>query len=308
MSKTAAVFCCKGLGDGLISMILAHNLEINGFEITVFHPFLKELEAWFPDFSVEPLPKMEKAETVLASFDQLFFFYEKTPEMLPIIEKALEKFPDKTKVLNPIATKNHDYPFWEIGQFEGDKPFTDNLVAFCKNLLKLGRVEKTNGLKPPSDLTKRVHHRRVVIHPTSSREGKNWPKEKYIQLCKKLRLKGFDPAFILSPEESLSWPEVQEWIPPLEGLDETASFIYQSGYMIGNDSGIGHLASCLGIPTITICRSAKTIAFWKPSWAQSRVIHPSSWIPNLKVFRLRDRFWKKFITVKAVEKAFISLL
>ena len=76
--------------------------------------------------------------------------------------------------------------------------------------------------------------------------------------------------------------------------------------MIGNDSGVGHLASCLGIPTLTICRSQMAANFWRPGWSKGAVITPPAWVPNLKGLRLRDQHWQKFISVKKVYKTFIN--
>ena len=33
----AAVFSSKGIGDGLISLILSHNLHLNGYNVVTFH-------------------------------------------------------------------------------------------------------------------------------------------------------------------------------------------------------------------------------------------------------------------------------
>jgi ADP-heptose:LPS heptosyltransferase len=74
--------------------------------------------------------------------------------------------------------------------------------------------------------------------------------------------------------------------------------------MIGNDSGIGHLASCLNLPTLIICRSKIAAPFWRPGWTSGEVILPPAWIPNLKGLRFRDKYWQKSITVPKVLKSF----
>ncbi len=58
--------------------------------------------------------------------------------MLKVLDTCLEKYRDKTTVLNPIATPNTDYPYWEEGRFDGNQTFADNLVDFCRTLLGKG--------------------------------------------------------------------------------------------------------------------------------------------------------------------------
>lgn len=311
MTKKALVFCCKGLGDGLISLILSHNLSQNGYEVITIHPFLQELEDWFHQIKIQKMPLAEAQQNaLLEEADRIFIFYENLPHILSIINRAIATHPQKTSILNPIATKKKDYPFWEEGQFDGSKTFVDNLVDYCQNILKLSKVDKGNGIMPPPYLRYQLHKHRVVLHAMSSRSGKNWPKKKFLLLAHRLEKRGYDPAFLFLPEEKKEWEDLKKEIviPKIDGLKSIAAFIYQSAYLIGNDSGLGHLASCLGIPTVTICRSMHTITFWRPGWSEGKVVCPPWWIPNLKVLRLRDRLWKQLISVDAVEEAFLSLV
>ncbi|MBI2811174.1 MAG: glycosyltransferase family 9 protein [Candidatus Melainabacteria bacterium] len=213
-------------------------------------------------------------------------------------------YPKKTTVLNPIATANRNYLYWESGRFDGTRPFVDNLYVFCKDLLQLPIVTKSNGIALPDSVQPRKFPQRVILHPTSSRPGKNWPQEKFLQLAAKLKQKGYEPAFILTKEEREGWSVDA---PLFNSQSELAAFIAESGFMVGNDSGIGHLASCLGLPTITICRSAQTARFWRPAWTKGEVIAPSPWVPNLKGLRLRDKHWKKWISVGKVFSTFDRL-
>ena len=93
-------------------------------------------------------------------------------------------------------------------------------------------------------------------------------------------------------------------MPSFHSLNELARYLYESGYLIGNDSGIGHMASSFSVPTVIISRRKSVAKFWKPAWAPCRSVTPNSLIPNIRGFRLRDRKWKSFISVKKVLKAF----
>ncbi|NGX37876.1 MAG: hypothetical protein K1000chlam2_01042 [Chlamydiae bacterium] len=293
-----AVIPCIGLGDGLIASVLSHNLAGAGHQVDTYHPLMGHLEAFFPKLSFLPRPK---EADFLKSYDHVFFIYEK----LPWMQALLDQYPEKTTILNPIATPNRDYLYWEQGRFDGNLPFVDNLVTFCRERLGIENADKDNGIQIPPSVERKKYPQRVVLHPTSSRAGKNWSKDKFIRLAHKLKKSGFEPIFILTDKEKQDWPEIEA--PQFENLAEVAKFVAESGWMIGNDSGIGHLASCMGIPTLTICRSSLSANFWRPAWEKGTVVIPPSWIPNLKGMRWRDKKWQHFVPVTSVYRKFSQL-
>ncbi len=297
--ENIAVLSCMGLGDGLISLILSHHLQRSGKKVTTFHPFLAGMQSWFPHLPIAPFPEKE----AFTEFDRIFLFYEKSPWMQEILKTYPQAF-----VLNPIATPNQDYPYWENGKFDGNIPFAVNLARFCTDILGLENVGLHNGMTPPLGLLPRKEKKRVVLHPMSSRPGKNWPKEKYLELARRLQQDGFQPVFILTPQEKKEWEDVKIEAPHFTALAEMAAFVYESGYMIGNDSGIGHLASCCGLPTLTICRNVPTAHFWRPAWTAGKILFPPAWVPNIKWLRLRDKHWKKWISVRRVHHTFSHLI
>lgn len=294
----AAVFSCKGLGDGLLALILSHNLQRNGWQVDTFHSSLSALQSWFPHLPIQTFP-----QACLENYDRFFLIYETSPWMQEILKECKNRFWVKTTVLNPIATPHCDYPYWEHGKFNGRLPFAENLYLFCKEVLKLPDATKENGIQTPC-LIKR-DPLRVVIHPTSSRSGKNWTKEKYEELGHRLEDDGLHPVFVLAEDEKEGWKE--ETVKSFSSLQDLAAFVAGSSALIGNDSGIGHLASCLGLPTLTICRSQMAANFWRPGWSKGEIITPPSWVPNLKGLRIRDRHWQKFISVKQAHAAFKNL-
>lgn len=292
-----AVFSCLGLGDGLLALVLSHNLQRHGHEVTTFHPFLNQLQGWFPHLPIRPFPPN------LEEFDRFFIVYERSDWSQAVLKECLEKYRDKTTVLNPIATPNTDYPFWEEGRFDGNLPFSDNLMIFCREILKLPQAVKTNGIVLPQGVTPRKHLKRVVMHPTSSRPSKNWSKNKFLKLAARLEKEGWEPVFIVGPNEREEWGRA----PKFDTLSDMVVFVAESGYMIGNDSGIGHLASLFGIPTVTLCRNDRTANFWKPAWAPAQVCLPDGWLPNIKWLRWRDQHWQWGISVGKVLKSFHNI-
>lgn len=290
-----ALFSSMGLGDGLLALILSHNLTQAGHQIDTYHPSLQSMQNWFPHLPILPFPQGD-----VLPYDHYFIIYEKTPWMQRILEYCLNRHRKRTTVLNPIATPNCDYPYWEEGRFNGKYPFADNLFFFCRDILKLPNPTKENGMRSPYILSK--HSKRVIIHPVSTRAGKNWDKLKYLMLARRLEEDGLEPVFILTKKERVEWPELDP--PFFPTLDELARFVGESSFMIGNDSGIGHLSSCLGLWTLIICRSKLAADFWRPAWKRGEVLYPSRWIPNLKGMRWRDRHWQKFISVDRVYTLF----
>ncbi len=300
-----AVFSCLGLGDGLISLILSNNLAKNHCEVDTFHPSLHSLQAWFPHLPLKSFPSEEKIEEVLALYDRFFLFYEKSDWMFKILDWCQKKAPQKLTVLNPIATPNCDYPYWEGGKFDGRLTFVENLVNFCRHSLQLHNATDSNGITPLADVVFQRYPKRIVLHPTSSKEEKNWPWKRFEILANRLEKSGFEPWFVLSPAEKIQFPACRS--PSTKNLSELAHFVAESGGMIGNDSGIGHLASCLGLPSVTISRNKQQSSFWRPGWAPTNTLTPPSWIPNLKFIRLRDKYWKYLISVKEVQRVFTKL-
>jgi heptosyltransferase III len=291
------IFSCAGLGDCLLILILAENLRREGHEAVTFHPFMSQMQGWFPHLPIRPFPAH------LEEFDRFIVVYEKSEWMQQVLGECLTKYREKTVVLNPIATPNCDYPYWEEGQFDGKRPFADNLVTFCQDILGIKTAKKCNGLTLPPDLKLRAKPKQVVIHPTSSRPGKNWPRTKFLKLAQALKRRGFDPVFMVSPKERCQWQEA----PAFKNLEEMAECVAESGLMVGNDSGIGHLASCFGIPTVTLFKNERTADFWKPAFAPNLALTPNGWLPNLKGLRWRDHYWHWGISVRRVLRAFDEL-
>jgi hypothetical protein len=289
-----------GMGDGLIALVLSNNLHLNGGEVVTFHPFLGALQTWFPHLPIRCFPSLENVTSTLQQFDRFFIVYEKSPWMQGILQHCQKFYRDQTTVLNPIATPKRNYPYWEGGRFDGNRTFVENLYAFCKDMLGCPVVTRSNGIVRPEGVAPRRALRRIVIHPCSSREGKNWPREKFLELAQRLKALDYTPAWILTREERQGWDTQGLEAPQFACLSEMASYVAESGAMIGNDSGIGHLASCLGLSTLTICRSMQVSKFWRPAWGPGEVIAPSSWIPNVKGLRLRDKYWKKWISTSKV--------
>ena len=304
----AAFFCHNGLGDGVNSLVLSQNLSLQGWQIDTYHNGMGSMQNWFPHLPILSYPDVEEIPRILSSYDWWFVVDNRSSEFVQtLIQEGKRRFPERMKVL-------YLYPSWGIKkepyysdcQIHPFLPFAENLRRFCCNILQLPSIEARNGFAPPPELHFRKHSKRIVIHPTSAKEERNWPKESYVKLALHLKKEGYELVFVPGNQEG--WTDIPFDVVSFPTLDLLASFLYESGYLVGNDSGLGHLASALGIPTLSIFRRKASADFWRPSFSEGVVVHPNQWIPNFSGLRLRDRHWKRWVTVKKALEGFHQLI
>ncbi len=309
MKKKCAVVCSQGLGDGLIFLTLSHNLYLNGYEVDTFHPALFSLQRWFPHLPLKPMPEREEIPATFSSYDKIFINSDAT-EINRLIQKYALATTEKEKwILHPSTCRGNNLP----GDFRfcPDQTIVSNLLNFCTQKLALSKVVRENGCTPPESLVHRKEPKRVVIHPTCKNERRNWSSQKFLKLAHKLREEGYEPSFVTAPFERKRWEWVQYdgfFLPSFSSLDQMASFLYESGYFVGMDSGLGHLASCMQIKTLSIFTNTRKKEFWRPDWAEGTSIAPSSFLPNFKGMRLRDRYGKFLLRPKQVFRQFLLLI
>lgn len=314
MGSRAAVFLHNGLGDGIAWLVLSNNLHLNGWHVDTYQNTIQPMQSWFPHLSVISYPTLSDLPRILSMYDWFFVANNDTDMFVQaLIREGKRRFPERLKVIYMYPSKNIvNEPYYADCLTDPSLSVPDNMMLFCEKILHLPKCTRNNGFIPPDGLTYRQHEKRVLIHPTSSREGKNWPKEKYVKLALHLRERGYQVVFLPGGlKEKESWQDVADLgfdLGVFDSLDLLARYIYESGYLIGNDSGLGHLASSLKIPTLTFCRRKTLANLWAPGFYKNEVVAPSCWIPNVRGFRLRDMHWKKFISVKRALRAFDRLL
>jgi ADP-heptose:LPS heptosyltransferase len=87
-------------------------------------------------------------------------------------------------------------------------------------------------------------------------------------------------------------------------LADVAAWIAESGWFIGNDSGLGHLASALGVPTLSLFMRRGIARTWRPNWGRGAIVLPY----NLFVVgALKERYWKMALTGRSVLRSFDRL-
>lgn len=286
--EAIAVIGGQGLGDNLIEMVIAHNGVMAGYRVTMFSSILSGMKEWFPKVRILESLRFDRFDVDLIEYKKIF--WPNLPVGLVTNEEVLSCWVEYE-------------PMYEKGNSQ-----VDNMVSISRQVLQLNEPVVDNGIQPPASLQWRRYSKRVCIHPTSAEVSKNWLPDRFIQLGQSLRNKGFDVCFIMSATERADWAPLIKQSFPLYGfasVDECAAFVYESGFFIGNDSGGGHLASCLNIPTLSIHGRRGKARLWKPGWGRVEVVTPRI---NLIGSYLRQHYWKYFLSVKTVEQCFDKLV
>ncbi|MCU0788619.1 MAG: glycosyltransferase family 9 protein [Verrucomicrobia bacterium] len=95
-------------------------------------------------------------------------------------------------------------------------------------------------------------HGTVLIHTGAGKLLRVWPLERFHSIATRLRAAGFRVRVACDPEQFGWWKDRGE--PAVEvpsNLAELLEVLSTAGVFIGNDSGPGHVAGYVGVPTFT---------------------------------------------------------
>ncbi|WP_253556552.1 glycosyltransferase family 9 protein [Robbsia andropogonis] len=248
------------IGDSMYLMVLLRALLRQGDDLTLIGGVIYPLRAWFPEVPVArwvPDPCDHAArEALLRGFDQIVQMFPR-----PMADRLLADDP----LVAPRLLRLVDLP-----GFYNRAHVLHALMAAGRQHLGLHASESDvpldNGMRPPSPLLHREHDKRVVIHPVASNTFKTWDAAKFVRLAHGLRHRGLQPCLAVPPDEASAWHQRAPGIDVVAfaALPDLAAFLYTSGWFIGNDSGIGHLASALDIPTVSVFPRKGLAQRWHP--------------------------------------------
>lgn len=321
-----AIVARKGLGDGLINLIIANNLRVNGYDVTLYNNFMSQLSGWLPDTCIKPWPLLENCESEFAPYDLVLADdssilgkpFQRKEDYSSLVKKYVYLGIGRSEpqlhsnyavhLKDTLSKEKHDMLVHlascsgTIKHQRGNLNYSqvENAAIFCEEKLRLKNITRDIKLAPPEhlELKHKNHPKRVVIHPYSAYKRKNWPLKKYIKLAAMLKNDGFDPVFICSPKER---PELMDalkgkcLVPLFPTIGDLASYIYESTFFIGNDSGPAHLASALNIPTVTIMFHKRNF-YWRPDFSQPNVVV----LPPVNIVIGPKSLWKCFVPVSRV--------
>jgi len=288
-ANTVAILMAPRLGDTLLMMTLAHNLAINGRRVTIFGDYAHQMRDWFPALDIRPeLPESQAAQA-LSEYDCVAQMHVRWPYAL------------------------HDhvqrYFYYDAHVVVTGKGFVKltQIRDYCRDRLGLANSDVRNGLVPLAGLRHRQYSRRVAVHPTSTNAQRCWAPSHFVELGLRLKRAGYDPVYILAWHEREQWQCLEQSglaVFQPRSLSDVAKFIHECGWFIGNESGVGHLASNLGIPTLTVTGRPTRTRAWRPAWSPSRIVYPA-YIPG---GRWRDRLWRRWLRPTQVLTAFRRLM
>ena len=150
--------------------------------------------------------------------------------------------------------------------YRNSYPVARNLHAISRTRLLFGaalgyepdldRIE--NGIVPPASSAPPYGERTAFLLHGTSWPTKRWPTDAWIETANSLVDRGLTPVTTWSTQDERSTAEtIAEAVPktavvPKSPLAEIAAEISRATLVIGADTGLMHLASAFGLPTIAI--------------------------------------------------------
>lgn len=256
--KQVAVISSETISDGLMMMVASYRLANEGARVVTFNNKLHELSDWFRDCTFSPHISLENVAAELSKFDLVILQYDNSPYTKNLAKILLKEQKPLLSIFYPTYSKYNHPPLTACDRvFNNQIPMVDNIALAISSLLQARDHSKNNGLSAPPHLLHRRYKKRVAILPSP-----HIPK-KYEKIAEAVKKCGFDPIF-LSPEN----------------ISLSASILYESGFFIGPESDLCHLASNLHIPTLVVSGNKKPVSLGKPGWLKSSFITFPRWLPK----------------------------
>ncbi|MBK8524404.1 MAG: hypothetical protein IPL58_09995 [Betaproteobacteria bacterium] len=222
-----ALVAFSSLGDGLIYLMMAENLRLNGFAVTYFGNIGYQLRAWLPQFEIYPYPTAEEMDTALTGFDLVimsppqFLRDRMDPAMTDAMRRKwlliCQKTPDDWR-FDLTEAKRATLPpetfaalqrLLDCGGSIRDREYTtesvvDITLEYLQKRMGLTQLTRTVALTPPTGLQLRRHARRIVVSPDSAwPQKKDWPPRASSSCAANCRLRATSRRS-LSPRQTTS--------------------------------------------------------------------------------------------------------
>ena len=278
------------LGDAIIYCVIVNNLCKAGYQVTVYHNLLYDLRGWHQNASFKPrlspaqvVESVERHDVVVMLDDHCGFNDEEKkyyfPKMVVFSMRrvsARDQYDVKPYLEGRYGNTGQYDAVMRLATIDNQGLYTKNKtesmvergVNTCRHYLGFNNVDPEVSWNMPATLVRAKHSKRVVLHPLSGSQAKNWYLSRFIKLAKKLKKLGWQPVFMVAPHEYDSFKAQlggEFSLPKFGSLLASAEFLYESAAVIGNDSGVGHLASSMNVPVLTLYCRNKAFA-WRPGW------------------------------------------
>lgn len=224
LSVKIALVSFDSLGDSLLYLLFAYNLKINQFNITCYSNVGFQLNSWIPKLEILPYPDLDKFEDELDSYDlvimspprrlrdrmesdpaylerlknKYLLICHKAPKSWMVNQKQafLSKIPkDLQEFFQFLINASSSIRHRDFGQ----ESVVDIFCSFMNEQIGLDEVCRRIPLNVPSYLSFQKNSRRVIVSPDSAGPAeKNWGKQQFLSLCRKLKMAGFLPVIVVS--------------------------------------------------------------------------------------------------------------
>jgi ADP-heptose:LPS heptosyltransferase len=94
--------------------------------------------------------------------------------------------------------------------------------------------------------------KRAVFHTGAAQALRVWPIERYNLLASQLHEQGWEVEIVCDDSQVVQWKELGRAPHSPKNPTDLITILRSGQLFIGNDSGPGHLAAALGIPTFTV--------------------------------------------------------
>ena len=134
--------------------------------------------------------------------------------------------------------------------------------------------------KASARVAERLHHAGIqagepfaLIHPAAAFDTKTWSAENFARVAEHLARQNLRTLAVVAPNET---PVSEALIKHSRGLvqafndlslPEVTAMLARARLFVGNDSGIAHIASAVGTPSVVVFGSSN-VAHWRP-WTRS---------------------------------------
>jgi hypothetical protein len=257
-----------GLGDSLLFLPAALALVQKGHQVIIHSRWLEAFKDVLP-FTIGPSVDYRISKQELSFNLQDLIFIQNHSPACNLLQDA------------SIQIVGHS-------RFQGHTQAQEIFQALAGQVDQGPYVKQLRALLLPK--APKPKSRSLALHPLSHHLLKNWPLEKFLFLAKHFSDKGWSVSvFGSSSEDALLKPfegiaSVQTSLP-IHALMHTLA---EHELFVGNDSGLGHLASLAGRPTFSLFKSKSHGSLWRPAWAANHILTPC--IPLPATFR--DQLWK----------------
>lgn len=133
----------------------------------------------------------------------------------------------------------------------------------------------------------------LALHPGSGSERKNWPEARWVALIVQLlNSTGFSLLLIGGEAEGERLQRLAAALPPARcavakslPLAELAVSLWSCAAFVGHDSGITHLASALGVPTLALWADSVE-EVWRPQGERLTIVREVAGIASISAERV----------------------